>query len=350
MMVMVGTTSLATVRLKYVNIFRDRHGKTRAYYRRNGRSVALPGEPGSEEFLAAYNRELDVDAAQAPPPEPQVGRFTFDRLIAFYLESPDFIRLGESTQRTYRATLRELRSKYGHRSVKKTDYTAISRVIAGMADRQAAANKMLKRMRTLFALAIRLKWIETDPSAGIKMYKSGEIHTWTAEEHAAFLKHWPAGSKARLAYMLHYHTGQRKSDVVRMTRPKSINDPIRLTQVKTKESLVLPVSQALWEEIERHPKSHLMMLTTGYGKPFTANGYGAWFRKRCDEAGLPQRCSSHGLRKAAAADLAEAGCSANEIASVTGHRSLREVERYTRRANQERLARNASKKRDEANR
>jgi integrase len=49
----------------------------------------------------------------------------------------------------------------------------------------------------------------------------------------------------------------------------------------------------------------------------------------------------HGLRKAGCTRLAEAGCSANEIASISGHRSLQEVERYTKAAEQERMARNA---------
>ncbi|HEY9359509.1 MAG TPA: tyrosine-type recombinase/integrase, partial [Xanthobacteraceae bacterium] len=52
-------------------------------------------------------------------------------------------------------------------------------------------------------------------------------------------------------------------------------------------------------------------------------------------------CSAHGLRKAACRRLAEAGCSANEIASISGHASLREVERYTRAADQARMARQA---------
>jgi integrase len=55
-------------------------------------------------------------------------------------------------------------------------------------------------------------------------------------------------------------------------------------------------------------------------------------------AGLPARCVSHGLRKAAARRLAEAGCSEKQIAAVTGHRTLKEVARYTRAADQERLA------------
>lgn len=63
--------------------------------------------------------------------------------------------------------------------------------------------------------------------------------------------------------------------------------------------------------------------------------------ERIDQAGLPERCVTHGLRKAAARRRAEAGCSANEIAAITGHVSLEEVARYTGAAEQKRLARSA---------
>src|SRR5215471_12252669 len=64
-------------------------------------------------------------------------------------------------------------------------------------------------------------------------------------------------------------------------------------------------------------------------------------------AGLPPRCVPHGLRKAASRRLAEAGCSASEIMAITGHKTLAEVERCTRAAEQERLARQAIKRQSE---
>jgi integrase len=64
-------------------------------------------------------------------------------------------------------------------------------------------------------------------------------------------------------------------------------------------------------------------------------------RRATDEAGLPQRCVVHGLRKAAARRFAEAGCTVHEIASITGHVTLKEVERYTKAVDRERLARAA---------
>jgi integrase len=44
------------------------------------------------------------------------------------------------------------------------------------------------------------------------------------------------------------------------------------------------------------------------------------------------------LRKASLRRLAEHGSSTKQIAAVSGHRSLNEIERYTARADQARLA------------
>ena len=46
----------------------------------------------------------------------------------------------------------------------------------------------------------------------------------------------------------------------------------------------------------------------------------------------------HGLRKCAARKLAEAGCSEQEIMSVTGHRTSAMVAHYTKGANKKRQA------------
>ena len=54
---------MTRIKLQFVNVFRDRHGKVRYYFRRPGRkSVALPGPPGSERFMKAYAAALAGDA------------------------------------------------------------------------------------------------------------------------------------------------------------------------------------------------------------------------------------------------------------------------------------------------
>jgi integrase/recombinase XerD len=60
-------------------------------------------------------------------------------------------------------------------------------------------------------------------------------------------------------------------------------------------------------------------------------------RDWCDEANL-RHCSAHGLRKATLTQIAEGGGTPHELMAVGGHRSLEEVERYTRKANKRKLA------------
>jgi site-specific recombinase XerD len=64
-------------------------------------------------------------------------------------------------------------------------------------------------------------------------------------------------------------------------------------------------------------------------------------RKAVKKAGLSSECLPHGLRKAQMRRLAEGGASAKQIASISGHKTLREIERYTDAADQKRLSRGA---------
>jgi integrase len=83
----------------------------------------------------------------------------------------------------------------------------------------------------------------------------------------------------------------------------------------------------------------MSLLTKADGSAFDSNSLGIWFADAIDQAGLPEACVMHGLRKTAARMLAEAGCSAHQIASITGHKSLSEIERYnTKAADQKRMA------------
>jgi hypothetical protein len=76
---------------------------------------------------------------------------------------------------------------------------------------------------------------------------------------------------------------------------------------------------------------------TELGKPFSDKGFGQWFRKRCDEAGLLQ-CTAHGLRKAGATIAAEEGATPHELKAMFGWMTLKQAEVYAKMAEQKRLA------------
>ena len=127
-----------------------------------------------------------------------------------------------------------------------------------------------------------------------------------------------------------------------------VGDTIRVAQQKTATRLTIPLHEDLKGLLAIAPRENSTILATVYKKPFSVKGFGNMFSDATHEAGLPRRCVPHGLRKAAARRLAEAGCSASEIMAITGHKTLAEVERYTRAAEQERLARQAIKRQSES--
>lgn len=104
--------------------------------------------------------------------------------------------------------------------------------------------------------------------------------------------------------------------------------------------MAIPIHPNLAKVLASVSRSHMAVLVTERGAPFTHAGFGNWFRDCCNKAGL-LHCSAHGLRKAAATRLADAGCSAHQIAAITGHASLGEIAQYTKAAEQKRLAKQA---------
>ena len=94
----------------------------------------------------------------------------------------------------------------------------------------------------------------------------------------------------------------------------------------------------------RDANKNLTFLINGLGAPFTAPGFGNWFRDRCNEAGLPRDCRFHGLRKAAATRLIDAGCDVVEAAAITSHANLKELQRYVETRDRKKAARRAMHK------
>ena len=225
----------------------------------------------------------------------------------------------------------------------------VDAILGKMAGTPGAGIILLKRLRTLTRYAMAIGWIDRDPTMGAKSYRSKEIHTWTEDEIAAFERRWPEGTRERLAFALLLHTGQRGSDVYRMTWADIAGDTIHVTQQKTRqddadEKLVIPLHPALSRILLLTIREHVTILVTAYGRPFSLKGFGQFVSEAIRRAGLPPGCKAHGLRKTAARRLAEADATAKQIAAITGHKTLAEVERYTRAADQERLARQAMEK------
>lgn len=333
------------VKLPYVDCFKDRHGTQRYYFRRpGGKRIALPNCPGTETFKRAYQKALTADKAghvgkeKAPRVRGEPG--TFDRLLFNYYLSSDYLRLAASTKVAYRRVMDRLiqDENLGHRMVADMGREHVKMIFARRAATPGAANDILKKIRLLLHFAIDSGWRSDDPTTRIRKFESKEFHTWTEEEIAQFEARWPIGTRERTAFALLLFTGQRAGDVAKMSWADVDGPLIRVVQQKTKAKLYVPMHPDLTTALSAWPRPEFLMLTTSFGKQFTSGGFSNFMAKRIEAAGLPGRCVTHGLRKAAARRLAEAGCSASEIAAITGHATLSEVQRYTKAAEQKKLA------------
>lgn len=330
----------------HVESWRDRHGKRRHYFRRGrGRRIPLPDDPRSPEFATAY-----AEALAGIPGEPAGGRRkavqgSLDALVSSYMKSTAFRQLRATTRRGYLSRLNLIRTAHGHRPVAGLTRERIDRgILAPYADRPGQALAILKMLRVLIRHAIAIGALKHDPSLGIKRPKTREIRAWTDAELQRFRDHWPIGSKPRLAFALTLYTAQRRSDVHRMTWADIQGDTIHVVQQKTEARLALFLHRDLQEVLRATPRRHVTILNTEFGRPYTVAGFSRFMREAITAARLPMACKVHGLRKTAGRMLAEAGASARQIMDVLGHKSLSEAERYTRDAEQARLARDAIQK------
>src|SRR5262245_45622938 len=98
--------TMAELKLNYVNDCIDWTGKLRRYFRRNGKQLGpLPGDVGSEEFMAAYAAYL----AEKPAAVTRVFHAdSLHKLVVDFYGSRMFTDLKPSTRQLYRYALEPL--------------------------------------------------------------------------------------------------------------------------------------------------------------------------------------------------------------------------------------------------
>jgi integrase len=342
---------MTSFRLKYINAFKDRHGKLRYYFRRPGhKTVSLHGLPGSEEFRTEYEAAL---SGTTPIHNIRTGRFkagTVAAVVLAYFNSMHFANLARGTQKQRRNILERFVGQYGDKHVATLAQHHIQAMVGAKLKTPSAAANFLVAVRALLQFAMDTKVIRANPATGVKpprVRTDGHID-WTDQQIAIYEAKHPLGTKARLAFALILYTDQRIGDCIRMgwqhVRGDTIQMRREMSQEKTGTSLVLPLLPELKAALDAMPRSDLAFLTSKHGRPFTVRGLQAAFAGWIRQAGLPRGLSAHGLRKSFLRRATEAGCTSKEIAAWSGHKTLKEIERYTKSADQERLARAAAAK------
>jgi len=182
---------VATIRLPWIKSYIDRSGTVRRYFRKPGcKAVALPGAPGSAEFMQAYQAALGAPAPVSASREHKPG--SLGALLVDYLRSPAFSNLKASSQRVYRLVLDRFGTLHGHRLVHDMPRSAAATYIHQIGESHPGmANTTRAVLRKLLAHAVRTGYRHDNPVTEIDNYKLGTRHAWTEGELAAFEASWP---------------------------------------------------------------------------------------------------------------------------------------------------------------
>jgi integrase len=323
---------LQRYRLPKVKAFRDRLGRIKAYGRAAGiDDVKLP-TTGFREFLDAYGRFMAsvstgaIVAVTAKKPKPaKIKSGTVRAAIDAYTASDMFKVLAKATADSRRRILAQLADKDGIGDGYIADWDR--EMIQGVIDRQVVTVQKNWRsaFRGLCAYALAEKMVAVDPSERIKakVAETDGFRTWTEDEIAKYLAAHPVGTKPRLVFALALCTGQRRGDLAVMGwRHVVEGGRIKIKQSKTGEWVSIPILPELAAELAFCPKDVEKFI--GIGPNYLSNSFCRW-RK---EAGLDDGLSLHGLRRAMCRRLVRVGMKPHQIMSITGHKTLEEVQRY----------------------
>jgi hypothetical protein len=231
---------MSRIKLQYIQAFIDRNDHVRHYFRRRGyKRVQLPGLPGSEEFIAAYQAALagvpDTETADIGAKRTEPG--TVNALVVAYYKSAEWTELNAETQRGRRPFIERFRETHGDKRVALLQRDHILKMMAAIPNIYAR-RLWLQTIRPLLRSAVPTMR-KDDPTEGIKgvrLPRSSGHHTWTDDEIAQYRAYWPLGTQQRLVMEFALEAVSRRAEVLRLGPQHIKNGRIRIERVSRQQT------------------------------------------------------------------------------------------------------------------
>jgi hypothetical protein len=341
----------------------NRHG-TRVWYYRDGHGprTRLPGLFGSPEFKAAVRAAKGYVTPGAVAPTPIYRNTdTLGWLIDQFMSTPKWAEDAADTKKHRRNILNRLLEKNGAAPFRAIDREWVEDIqsLAAYGPKDAPkakptksqANAVVKLLRVLFGWACDQGLLQVNFARDVKLLgvdnKKG-FHAWTAQDRARYEATHVLGTAGRVFYEVLRGTGARIEDAVLLGNDNLRDGVITFTPQKTARKTGAVVEIEMEPELARAlaagPVGKTTWICGEKGQPIGKAYAGAWFRKLCDEAGLPQ-CSAHGVRKGEAVADAHTGGTVDELKAKYGWSENRTPGIYTAQAERKALSRNLTAKR-----
>lgn len=359
------------VKLKHVNAFTDRYGHQRVYFRAPGmRAISMTAPLGSTAFMVRYNDLMNGLANPSSTTElikrrvttAQVAflKGTIGWIIEKYLVHADFLGLKPGTQVSYRNKLDEIKRRVGGSDMEdlKPTYVRILRDEIAKARGTSVGDQCVTLLRVLWTFAGEHCQLElgANPAFAIKrVHEGGEYEPW--EDWALNKFTETAPPHLQLAFSVLLYTGQRVGDAVKMkwsdispdgsmieVEQEKGTKPGKSKTSRRSHRIAIPLHPKLQEMLQTAPHTSEHIVLSGWGKPYgEGSNLSHAIRNHLKLIGATEFVP-HGLRKNATVRLIEAGCTDEEAAAITGHKSPRMVHHYGKRARQPILAKRAMAK------
>jgi integrase len=319
--------------------------RERIYWYHRATGLRLHGVPGSPEFIA------DLAAAENLSRSRLVG--TFNGVIRDYTTSTEFTdKLAASTQTEYKRMLTKAEGQFGDMPIAALEDPRVRRDFLDWREKVVKLNGQREADNRLSAISAMLTWavdrgrLAANHLKGFKrLYHSDRAEIiWLPEHIAAFMKVAPIEMQRALIIAL--HTGQRQGDILRM--PWSAYDGARISirQGKARRGgklgplVEIPCTAALRRMLDSMDRVSPLILATKTGQSLKKRYFARLWDEAMTRAGLQSvsllgsdqsvELHFHDLRGTAVTLLSEAGCTPQQVATITGH-SLKTVHRILER-------------------
>jgi integrase len=259
------------------------------------------------------------NAADAIPLPQELPRDTIGGLIHRYRKSDGFLALAPGTIKYYARYLREIEALGPRLPFASFTRQAVVDFIETYPKthqrRQAAAV-----LKNLFALARYYGLVDSDAAGGLRLKTSKpRDRIWSDDEIARWVNAALAEDPHMVTrFLLLQFTAQRPTDVLRMAWPHYSGSAIRLRQQKTGTLLDVPIHPVLGAHLDALPRKASCLTIVAYrDRPVPYARFNERFRRICRCADIDAQARD--LRRTAMVNMALAGATVPQIASVSGH-------------------------------
>ena len=221
-------------------------------------------------------------------------------------------------------------------------------VVKAHGDRQA--NNIIKWLRPIGKLAVGEGLWQHNLVLNVQKYKiqGGGFRMWTDEQWERATAFYPLGTKQRLVLDLAGYTGQRRGDVYVLGwhnyLPPEEGVPLGSLEVTPEKGsqgegeaqvAYIPILPELHDSLEAAKAAGVLgskfwIVKDGTDEPYGKEAFGNMVRRWLNRAGVPKGYSLHGLRKLFVCRLIERDCAPHDVMAATGHKTLKEIDRYAK--------------------